>query len=202
VGTPESAFFGLGRPYALQGNIFYCVCVVICTFILSLFTYTRVQLDAVWSEHIHGLSGEQCTGVLTVAQTHPFLGMLYLNRHGLVFDGHWLLMIRTHRLYRRDRERTSFCQESCSGIMTGTPSWPVYIFRLPGPTKNTLFSTDCKAEAVTRIEALVPLCADSITSQVGQACSRNLEPAHTIPRLYRRTNREVSNSPTKFNTTE
>ena len=41
--------------YTLQGNIFYCVCVVVCTFILSLFTYTWVQLDA------SGLSGEQCT---------------------------------------------------------------------------------------------------------------------------------------------
>jgi hypothetical protein len=57
--------------------------------------------------------------------------------------------------------------------------------------KSPSLVQDCKAEAVTRIEALVPLCADSITSQVGQACSRNLEPAHTIPRLYRRTNREV-----------
>ncbi|CAI8025795.1 hypothetical protein GBAR_LOCUS14875 [Geodia barretti] len=61
--------------------------------------------------------------------------------------------------------------------------------------KSPSLVQDCMAEAVRRIEGLVPLSADSITSQVGQACSRNLEPARTIPRLYRRTNREVSNSP-------
>ena len=50
---------------------------------------------------------------------------------------------------------------------------------------------DSMREAARDIDKLIPQFFGSITTQVSQTCCRNLEPAHTIPRLYRRTNREV-----------
>ena len=46
-------------------------------------------------------------------------------------------------------------------------------------------------EVSGEIESLVPQFSSHITSQVSLSCIQNLEPAHTVPRLYRRTNREV-----------
>ena len=68
-------------------------------------------------------------------------------------------------------------------------------FSVPSLSLNNPYThthTGSMTEAVNSIEQLIPQSAASIVSQVSQSCSRNLEPAHTIPRLYRRTNREVT----------
>ena len=41
------------------------------------------------------------------------------------------------------------------------------------------------------MQQVAPKYAARIIAEVSQQCIHNLEPAHTIPRLYRRTNREV-----------
>jgi len=46
-------------------------------------------------------------------------------------------------------------------------------------------------ETTGKLQELVPKYASCIVTKISQQCIHNLEPAHTIPRLYRRTNREV-----------
>lgn len=46
-------------------------------------------------------------------------------------------------------------------------------------------------ETRTRVQSLVPQLATQIVERVASLCMQSLEAAHAIPRLYRRTNREV-----------
>ena len=54
-----------------------------------------------------------------------------------------------------------------------------------------LFCTEGLKETTSQLKELIPKCATCIVAKISQHCIQNLEPAHTIPRLYRRTNREV-----------
>ena len=54
-----------------------------------------------------------------------------------------------------------------------------------------LFCTESLKETTSQLKELVPKYATCIVYKISQHCIQNLEPAHTIPRLYRRTNREV-----------
>ena len=46
-------------------------------------------------------------------------------------------------------------------------------------------------EASDSIATLVPKFADLITDGIAALCKQELESAHILPRLYRRTNKEV-----------
>lgn len=54
-----------------------------------------------------------------------------------------------------------------------------------------IFCTDGLKEAKDSVLQLIPDYATCVIKKVSQECVTNLEPAHTIPRLYRRTNKEV-----------
>ena len=54
-----------------------------------------------------------------------------------------------------------------------------------------LFCTEGLKETTSQLKELIPKCATCIVDKISQDCIQNLESAHTIPRLYRRTNREV-----------
>ena len=46
-------------------------------------------------------------------------------------------------------------------------------------------------ESAARLLMVIPHLKETIVRVVSKHCCQNLEPTHTIPRLYRRTNKEV-----------
>ena len=46
-------------------------------------------------------------------------------------------------------------------------------------------------ESARRLLSTIPDMKRSIVQDVSKQCNQNLEPTHTVPRLYRRTNKEV-----------
>ncbi len=55
-----------------------------------------------------------------------------------------------------------------------------------------IFHTASLSEASSQIQGLVPDFVSLIVTGLSQLCMQNLESANTLPRLYRRTNKEVN----------
>ena len=59
-------------------------------------------------------------------------------------------------------------------------------------------TTEGLQETTGQLQLVVPKFATLITDRVSRQCIHCLESAQTIPRLFRRTNREVRNGEKKF----
>lgn len=67
-----------------------------------------------------------------------------------------------------------------------------------GAAKSWDILEDGLKEAKDSVLQLIPDYATCVIKKVSQECVTNLEPAHTIPRLYRRTNKEVPRQPSSY----
>ena len=52
--------------------------------------------------------------------------------------------------------------------------------------------TEGLTEAGGKLLMVIPNPKKTIVNKVCKQCNQNLEPTHTVPRLYRRTNKEVT----------
>lgn len=69
------------------------------------------------------------------------------------------------------------------------------------PINNTEILMDCINEIKTNLAHLLPKLGQLVIDNLSTQCCTNLKSAYDIPRLFRRTNREVPNKPSNYVTT-